>query len=52
MHETENKSLWKEEMSYGDDTSSVECNKVVSTFLSFCGKSSFVLRFPLYFIVF
>ena len=32
--------------------SSVECNKVVSAFLSFCGKSNFLLRFPLYFIVF
>ena len=32
--------------------SSVECNKVVSAFLSFCGKSNFVFRFPLYFIIF
>ena len=32
--------------------SSVECNKVVSAFLLFCGKSNFLLRFPLYFIVF
>ena len=32
--------------------SSVECKKVVSAFLSFCGKSNFVLRFSLYFIVF
>ena len=32
--------------------SSVECKKVVSAFLSFCGKSNFVVRFPLYFIVF
>ena len=32
--------------------SSVECNKVVSTFSPFCRKNNFVLRFPLYFIVF
>ena len=31
---------------------SAECNKVVSVFSSFCGKSNFVLKFPLYFIVF
>ena len=32
--------------------SSGECKKVVSAFSSFCRKSNFVLRFPLYFIVF
>ena len=31
---------------------SVECKKVVSAFLSFCGKSNFVFRFPMYFIIF
>ena len=32
--------------------SSVECKKVVSAFSSFCRKGNFVLRFPLYFLVF
>ena len=35
-----------------ENESSVECRKVASVFLSFCTKTNFVLRFPMYFFVF
>ena len=46
-----NKLLIFSYMDFGN-ISSLECKKVVSAILSFCEKSIFVLRFPLYFIVF